>query len=165
MFQSAPFLGRQESNGSLGQNEQQWFARAKAAVADYDELWARTQQIANKTYREQVAAKYRPPAVDQNGALYRRNSVAYNISQAESYTPVNYLIYNESQQQSRVSKLEDFNKGFREDVKFGEKEYGILDSAQVIENTILKSETPAWVLPTAIGAGLMIVGLLFLGGD
>lgn len=166
MFQAAPFSEASSRKG-LGQNEQQWFARAKAAIAEYDELWARTQQIANKTYREQVAAKYHPSASNQEGALYRRNSVAYNVSQAESYTPVNYLVYNDSQQQNRISKLEEFNRGFRQDVEFGEKEYGILPAPEIIEKTssVTVQQVPGWVVPAAIGAGLLIVGLVFFTGD
>lgn len=166
LFQDSPFSKNGQQKG-LGQNEQQWFARAKAAVAEYDELWARTQQIANKTYREQIAAKYHPSANNQEGALYRRNSVAYNIAQAESYTPVNYLVYNDGQQQNRVSKLEEFNRGFRKDVEFGEKEYGILPEPAVIERTttIVSPQTPAWVIPAAVGAGLLVVGILLFNAD
>lgn len=169
MFQAAPFsanLGRTEKK-QLGQVDQQWFARAKAAVAAYDELWARAQLVANKSYREQLTAKYHTKPEDSDGALYRRNSVAYNISQAESYTPVNYRVYAESQQQNRVSKLEDWVKDLRKDVEYGEKEYGILPAPEIIERvtTLTKTEVPGWVLPAGIGLGVLIIGALLFGGD
>lgn len=171
MFRTAPFspsLGRtnQQSNGQqqqLGQTDVQWFSRAKAAVALYDELWARTQQIANKTYREELASKYHTTPDDRDGALYRRNSVAYNISQAESYTPVNYLVF-QSQQQNRVSKLEAWNKDFREDVEHGITEYGLLPEPQVIEKVTTRvqtqTETPEWLLPAGLGVGAFLLGLV-----
>ena len=168
MFQTAPFsanLGRQEKQ--LGQVDQQWFSRAKASVASYDDLWARAALVANKSYREQLAAKYHTKPEDQDGAFYRRNSVAYNVSQAESYTPVNYVLYAQSQQQNRVTKLEDWNKDFRHDVEYGEKEYGILPAPEVIEQvtTVTKTELPGWVLPVGLGIGALIIGALLFGGD
>lgn len=166
MFRSAPFaptLGRKDpAPKSLDQTaEQQWFARAKAAVGQYDELWAKTQQIANKTYREELAAKYHTTPEDRDGALYRRNSVAYNIAQAESYTPVNYLVF-QSQQQNRVTKLEDWNQDFKEDVEYGSQQYGLLPEAQVIEKltTVTQTEAPAWLLPAGLGLGALVLGMI-----
>lgn len=170
MFQRAgfaPAMGTQKPKPNLGQVEQQWFTRAKAGVAAYDDLWARTQLIGNKTYREQLASKYHTKPEDQDGALYRRNSVAYNVSQAESYTPVNYRIFAESQQQNRVTKLEDWNSDFRKDVEYGETNYGVLPAPEVIEQvtTVTKTEVPAWLLPAGLGLGALIIGALLFGGD
>lgn len=151
----------------LGQVEQQWFTRAKTGVAAYDDLWARTQLIGNKTYRKQLSEKYHTKPEDQDGALYRRNSVAYNISEAESYTPVNYRVYAQSQQQNRVTKLEDWNTDFRTDVEYGEREYGVLPAPEIIEQTttITKTEIPGWLLPAGVGIGALIIGALLFGGD
>lgn len=165
MFRTGPFspsLGRQEPKPTLGQNEQQWFARAKAAVAQYDELWATTQQIAQKAYREQLASKYHTTPEDRDGALYRRNSVAYNISQAESHSPVRYAIFGESQQQNRVSKLETWNKDFKKDVDNGVFQYGLLEAAEPIEKvaTVSQAETPPWLLPAGLGLGAFVLGLI-----
>lgn len=167
MFRSVPFspvLGQKEGpRQELGQQaEQQWFARAKAAVAQYDELWAKTQQIANKTYREELATKYHTDPSDPDGALYRRNSVAYNLSQAESYTPVNYLVYSTSQQQNRVSKLENWNSDFKEDVNYGSTQYGLLDEPQVIErtSTITETKAPEWLMPAGLGLGAFLLGMV-----
>lgn len=167
MFQTAPFSANLGLSPQLGQEDQQWFARAKAGVAAYDDLWARTQQIADKTYREQLASKYHTKPEDQDGALYRRNSVAYNVSEAESYTPVNYRLYAVGQQQIRVSKLEDWNSDFRKDVEYGEKAYGTLPAPQVIEKTttVTETKTPGWLIPAGIGLGVLIIGALLFGGD
>lgn len=163
----APVMGSPAPKPNLGQDEQQWFTRAKAGVAAYDDLWARTQLIANKTYREQLASKYHTKPEDQDGALYRRNSVAYNVSEAESYTPVNYRVFAQSQQQNRVTKLEDWNSDFRKDVEYGEKTYGLLPAPEVIEQTttVTQTEVPGWLLPAGIGLGALIIGALLFGGD
>lgn len=170
MFQRSgftPVMGGSAPKPQLGQSEQQWFGRAKSAVAAYDDLWTRTALIGNKEYRAQLAAKYHTKPEDQDGALYRRNSVAYNVSQAESHTPVQYEIYAQNDQQNRVTKLENWNKDFRHDVEYGEKEYGILPAPEVIEQgtTVTKTEIPVWVLPVGFGIGALIIGALLFGGD
>lgn len=166
MFRSAPFfsptLGQREPAKTLGANEQQWFGRAKAAVAQYDELWAKTQQIGNQTYREELAGKYHTTPADSDGALYRRNSVAYNISQAESYAPVNYKVFEPSAQQDRVSKLDEWNKDFKNDVDHGVQQYGLLASPQAIEKlaSTPQTEPPAWLLPAGLGVGAFVLGMI-----
>lgn len=169
MFQTAPFsmnLGRSEQK-QLGQVDQQWFTRAKAGVAAYDDLWARTKQIGDNAYREQLAAKYHTQPEDAAGALYRRNSVAFNVSEAESHTPVGYGLYAQSDQQDRVTKLEKWVSDFRKDVEYGERTYSILAAPVAIDQTttLTKTEMPGWVIPAGIGLGVLIIGALLFGGD
>lgn len=169
----APVMGSLRSKLQLGEDEQQWFTRAKAAVMAYDDLWTRTQLINNQTYREQLASKYHTKPEDQDGALFRRNSVAYKVSEAESYTPVNYQIFAQSQQQDRVTKLEGWNSDFRKDVEYGEKVYGLLSAPEVISQPasinqsapVTQTEVPGWLLPAGIGLGALIIGALLFGGD
>jgi len=169
MFQYAPFssgLGAPVAK-QLGQADQQWFARAKASVASYDDLWARAQQISDQAYRDQLAAKYHTKPEDQAGALYRRNSVAFDVSQAESFSPVKYSIYTDSAAQDKVTKLEGWNDQFRGDVEHGEQAYGTQAKPGPVDQTATLKETklPGWVLPVGIGLGILVIGALLFGGD
>jgi len=160
MFRQGPFVN--SMNGSpkrkeLGENDQQWFARAKAAVAQYDDLWGRAQQIKDAAYGNQLTAKYHGNPEDPSGALYRRNAVAYNVAQAESQTPVNYTIYQDPKQQERVTKLEEVLTSFRKDVEAGESADLAAPSAQ--------TGTPSWLVPVGVGVGVLLLGALLLGGD
>lgn len=161
----SPFSGLAETGvpKSLGQTEQTWYSRAKTAVAEYDNLWARTQRIAAKAYRDQLTAQYHGNPNDPEGALYRRNSVASNLAEAEGYTPINYLVFGESRVQSRVEKLESWNRDFKRAVKYGEDTYGVLEEPEVIERTVTvqKAVTPSWVMPVVILGGVVLLGSLF----
>lgn len=171
MFQPAPFtngLGKSSPKPNLGQNGQTWFTRGKASVVQYDDLWARTELIANKTYREELAGEYHSSPDNKDGSLFRRNTVAYNIGQAESYTPVNYPIFEKSDVQGRVEKLEAWNHRFRDAVKYGESEYGILDKPETIERiiTVEKTDIPGWVIPAGVVAVFVVLGIIaFKKGD
>lgn len=154
----------------LGQSDQTWYNRAKAAVAKYDQLVDRASRIANRTYRENLFALYHSDPKDTDGAWYRRDRVAADVAQAESYTPINYLIYGVERRQNRVEKLEDWNHDFRQDVKWGEEEYGVLPEPQIItEERIVEvpGAAPGWVLPVSLGLGAIAVAALaglFIGG-
>ena len=162
MFQSAPFSG-----AKLGQIEQQWFARAKAAVAAFDDLYLRARSLASPKVRGEIIRTYVGDASSPDSGLYRRNSVAYNISQAESYTPINYLIFG-AQQQNRVEKLEDLNRTLETEVKASESIQGVLPEPVTIERVV---EIPGpttvqknLVVPIVIGTlALALVGYLVFG--
>jgi hypothetical protein len=142
-----PDLGRERS-------PQNWYDYGRSEVAQYDSYLIRARKIANKSVREQVVKDYHGDPGDSESAIYRRNSVEGNIRQAESYTPVNYYIFSASQVQSRVEKLNDWNKGFGDAVKAAEATYGSLPEPQVIETVkmVETSATPGWVTPVVIGA-------------
>lgn len=167
-FSMSPFSGAQSAPArkSLGQAEQTWYSRAKSAVAEYDNLWARAQEIAYKEYREQIASQYHGNPNDPDGAFYRRNSVAENVSEAEGSTPINYLVFGKSRVQNRVEKLEEWNRGLKAAVESGEKTYGKLEK-QVIEKvtTVEKSALPGWVVPVMMVTGLVVLGSLVFGKD
>jgi len=160
---------------SLGQTPEEWYARAKAAVAEFDNLAARTAKVANKAERERIAKDFglTNPA-DSDKAMYRRNDVAQTIAQVESYSPPNYLIYSVGQRaRNKVQALENWNSDFRSQVKTAEDTYGILPEPQVIEKVVQvpggAAAAPAtnWTLPIVIGGGAVILAAalgLFGGG-
>jgi hypothetical protein len=168
MFQSAPFStgAARPAIGSLGQVEQQWFARAKTAVAKFDELEARARSIAAPGVRSQVFSEFVGDAADPESALYRRNSVAYNVAQAESYTPINYLVF-DSRQQNRVEKLEDWVRKLDTEVVAAEKLYGTLPEPVVVERVVERTTAPAasnLTVPIVAGAfALIVLGYLVFG--
>ncbi len=133
----------------LGQVDQEWFTRAKAAVARYDELVIRASSIARKDYREDLIRNFNSKPTDSSSALYRRNTVAFNVSEAEAFSPVNYLVFSQSQVKNRVSKLEEWNRDFRNAVKQGEELYGSLPEPVIVT---IRQEIPWWIAPVVVGA-------------
>jgi len=165
---NAPMMG----GYTLGQTGQQVYARAKAAVAKYDTLVARTAKIANKSARDEIIARYGlSEPTNKDKSLYMRNAVAGNIAQVESYTPPNYLIYEtrKGPDVGRVDKLEAFNRNFESDLKSAEDTYGILPEPVVIEKLIMvagepPADTTNWMIPVGIvlaGAGIYALFKMF----
>jgi hypothetical protein len=155
---------------SLGQTPEEWYRRAKSAIADFDGYAARTAKIANKTVRDQIATDYglNDPA-NKDKAAYMRAAVAYNVGQAESYTPPNYLIFGVGQQaKNRVQALENLNSDFRRAVSDAENTYGTLPAPVVIERLVPGASAPVnWTLPVVIGGGAVVLAAalgLFGGG-
>lgn len=151
--QGSPFLGQGEDI----------YARAKAAVAQWDVIADRLAHVANKVVRDQIATEFgiNDPGNKDKGQ-YERNAVAGDIQTAESYTPVNYRVFvGPGPAKNRPGRLEDFLSDFRRQVEDAERTYGSLPDAQVITKTITQtiSSLPAWVLPVGIG----VVGLGLLG--
>lgn len=155
---------------TLGQAGQQIYARAKTALAKFDALVARTKKIANKTAREQVIKDYGlQESTNKDKALYMRNAVAGNVAEVDSYTPLNYLIYEtrKGPDVGRVDKLEAFDRDFNSAVTDAENTYGILPEPVVIERLIMTAGTPAesttpnWVIPVVVVATGLGIAALF----
>lgn len=141
--------------GKMGaRSDAEWYAEAKEEVAEYDDLVMRTRKIANKPVREQLAAEYFGDPNDDDSAVYRRNSVASNIAEAEQYTPVNALVFGQPTVLARVQKLKDWNASFKDDVLAAEAAWGSLPAPQVIEtiSTVQVSTVPGWVPVVVVGA-------------
>jgi hypothetical protein len=140
----------------LGRTGTEWYRYAQSEVGQYDGYVLRTRKVANKAVRDQLIKDYYSDPENRDGALYRRNSVAANIAEAEKYTPVNYYVFESSQVQNRVEKLNDWNKDFKEDLQYAEATYGSLPDPVVIErlttSTSTVTETPGWVTPVVVGA-------------
>ena len=167
MFQAAPFSTHAgPKRAALGQTEQQWYARAKAAVAKFDELETRVRRLASPVVRSEIYSEFVGEASDSESALYRRNSVAYNVSQAESYTPINYMVF-AAQQQSRVEKLEEMVRQLNTEVTAAEGISGILPDPVIMERVVERPAAPVardLTLPILAGAvALAVLGYLVLG--
>lgn len=152
----------------LGQTGEEWYARAKKAVADFDAYALRTAKIARKSVRDDIARQFglNNPA-DTDKAQYRRNDVQDTIREVESYSPPNYLIYMVGQRaRNKVQALEDWNRDFRRTVQQAENDYGVLPEPQVIERIVEVPGAPGaapavnWTLPVVIGGGAIIVAAL-----
>jgi hypothetical protein len=150
--QGSPFLGQGED----------LYARAKAAVAQWDSLVDRLRHIANKQVRDDLANTYgiNEPGNKDKGQ-YMRDATASDVATAESYTPINYRVFvGPGPAKNRPGKLEDFDSSLRHDVEDAERTYGSLPDPQVITKTVTQtiSSLPGWVLP--VGAGVIGLGLL-----
>jgi hypothetical protein len=152
------------TRASLGATGQDIYENGKKQIAIFDGLVERTKRIANKTARDLVIDSFGLAEPDnKDKALYMRNATAYSISQADSYTPINYYVFEgPGPAKGRPAKLASFNSDFQSAVKDAELTYGILPEPVVIERTTTLSETPAWVLPVTIGA-IAVAGLAVLG--
>lgn len=164
-FSGAP----RSASPSLGQTKgENIYREAKEEVAEFDSLVTRTARIANKTAREELIRDFglTDPS-NKDKAQYMRDATAYNIRQAESYTPVNTYIFEASgPAKNRPAKLEDYNNDFQEAVKYAEDTYGILPEPVVIERVVTvpgAAEGGGWVIPAVVGGGLAIGALALLG--
>lgn len=153
---------------SMGQTDQEWYVRAKAAVSKFDSLVERLKKIANRGARESLVSRYGlDNPTDKDRGKYMRDAVFYNVFQAESYTPVNYLVFGSTgPARRRVGDLEDVNRDFSDDVKAAENTYGILPEPVIIERIVevpgtVTTVTPSWVVPAAVvGGGIAVAALL-----
>lgn len=140
---------------SLGKSASDWYNQARSLVGQFDDLIVRTRKIANKPVREQLADEYiGSNPQNQDAGIYTRNGVAANIATAESYTPVNTILYDKREIQNRVQRLQSIVTDFNSAIVDAEKEWGSLPDPQVIETlkTVQVSTTPGWVPVVLIGA-------------
>lgn len=152
------------AQASLGATGQSIYEDAKKQIASFDDLVERTKRIGNRQSREEIADTFGLSEPDnKDKALYMRNATAYSLSQADSYTPINYYVFEgPGPAKGRPTKLGYFNADFAKAVKYAEDTYGSLPQPQVIERTTTISQVPGWVLPVAIGS-VAIAALAALG--
>jgi len=155
---------------SLGQAAQDYYTRAKTAIAKFDSLVARTAKIANKTVRDQIIADYGlTNRGDTDKAGYMREALAYDVSEAEKYrSTTGTIAYEEGfpargPSRGRVTKLENFNRDFEAAVTNAETTYGILPAPVVIERTVTAPGAATNVLPYILVGGGVLVALAVVG--
>lgn len=163
MFGSNPGVPDALRSPYLGQTGVGNFTQTKANIARWDALVERLRRIANQSVREQLASEFgiNNPA-NENLGQYTRDRAAQRVAQAEASTPINYEMFaptTPGPAKNDARHLEAFLTDFQAAIQNAEGTYGLLQTPQVITNTV--STTPGWVLPVAIGAGALgLLGLL-----
>lgn len=165
-----PAMGRpQPAVRGLGQTtDQEWYNEARREVAKFDSFVNRLRKVANKQVREDLAGRYVGSPEDSESGIYRRNSVASDIAEAESYTPVNVLVFSVERRRNRVRQLDSLNNGFERDLTAAEQAWGTLPEPQVIER-IVEVQVPGTapstppIVPILVVGGLAVAGLALLG--
>jgi hypothetical protein len=164
MFSSTAFHSMGPSY-ALGATGADWYQRAKQAEANFQALLVRTQKIANKTVREEIA-DWIGAVGSVDTPMERYGTVIANTTKAESYTPLNTVEFERSQLQNRVTKLESYNSELQSKVKNAEDYYGILPEPVIIEKLVnvpgaSSAAGTDWTVPIAVGVGtLVLVGII-----
>lgn len=151
---------------SLGQAGQSIYQNAKDQVKRFDSLVERTKKIAVKQVREQIADEFglgEPGNKDK--ARYMREATAYDIGQAESFTPVNYYVFEApGPAKHRPGNLQGFNNDFQKRVEQAESTYGILPEPQVIEKIVevpgATAPAASPIVPIVVVGGLAVAGIM-----
>jgi hypothetical protein len=148
----------------LGLTGQEWYLRAKTAVAKFDNLLTRTAKIASKTERDNIMAWVGTAATDTTPA-YRYAAVKSDLGDVETSTPPGVSNYETERRQNRITKLEDFNKEFETKVVNAETVHGRLTEPAVIqrESILTPGAAPTgtnWTLPILVGAGALGIALV-----
>jgi hypothetical protein len=144
------------SGSYLGQADaQQSYVKAKAEIAEFDQLVNRTKKIANKMVREQIALDngLNDPS-NSDKAMYMRNALASDVASADAHVPVAYEegFPSHGPSRGRVTKLNDFLSDFRHSVENAEAMYDTLPEPQIIEKIVTVSGTN-WAIPAVVLAG------------
>lgn len=166
----APGLGAQRVG--LGANAEEYYLKAKGAIGQFDSLVERVKRIANKTERDGIAVAYGLTSPEnKDKAMYMRNALAYDVSEADKFTPTAYEqgFPALGPSRGRVAKLESFNNSFEAAVRNAENLYGILPMPETITNYVTTTTTTTqplnWILPIlALGAGVLVASWAGLFG-
>jgi hypothetical protein len=156
----------------LGQAPQEWYQRAKTAIAKYEALLARTGRIANQEERQKITAWVGSPG-DEATPAYRYSRVLDDLrGDVESVSPPNIQAYSVERRQERIKKLEDFNREFESMVATAESVFGMVTasapSAPAPAGTPPEAPASPWMLPVIVGGGAVAITALLLllkGGD
>lgn len=161
-FQPPPFTG---SRKRLGETEHTWYARAKAAVAKYDDLSERAGRIADPVYAGGILGRFRPPARDPRGPLYRRNSVAFAVADAESRSPLDFSAFGTADLEKKVEELEGWDREFERAVQSGEESRGIRGLGQAAPAAPREvkglewTDCAPWVVGAVVLGGVAVIAL------
>lgn len=165
VVQSTGFHPTLAGGSWLGQTPDEWYRRAKAALAKFDNLLTRTSMIAAKVEREKIL-KWVDTAATTDSPAYRYATVKSDLqNDVEAYTPPAVNAYQIERRTNRIEKLESMNTDFEEMVTNAENVYGKLPEPTIVnKETIIKLPAEVtgsnWTLPLLIGGGAIAVALV-----
>jgi hypothetical protein len=150
----------------LGETPQEWYQRAKTAIAKYENLIARTGRIANQGEKQKITSWVGSPG-DEATPAYRYSRVLDDLrGDVESVSPPNIQAYSVERRQERIKKLEDFNREFESMVATAESVFGMVTasapSAPAPAGTPPEAPASPWVLPVIVGGGAVAITALLL---
>lgn len=147
-------------NYRMGQTAQEWYDRARKAVARFDALLARARQIAAPIERNNLLAWV------GNGGTIGDPAYARNYVDQDSTVDVareGIGAYNLPRRQNRVAELESINGDFNDKVELAEQRGGILPAGQIeIRERLVQvpgAPAPDLTVPILVGAGALVLAL------
>jgi hypothetical protein len=128
--------------GELGQTEgEQIHNRAVAALAKYDDLFARSQRVASAEERANLAARFGVPKT-QDSPAYFADNVRWYIGEAQKYVPTNYDVWTTTTRPvHRVEGLEAAVAPLGTAVSDAERRAGILPPEKGTTTVVTKTQT------------------------
>lgn len=127
-----------------------WYDRAKVALAKYDDLKARTAQVADQANRKTIQDWTGSPIV-QDTPANRAQAVLTDIREdVESFIPANVNAYQVPVRTKRIEDLESINRDLEAMVVNAEAIHGTLPSNQYSTQQPAP-ESPGWLLPIVVG--------------
>lgn len=155
---ASPVLGARMH--TLGASNLEWYQRAKAGIAAYDDLVRRSNALASVSARRAIFDWLGSPN-NPTSPAYRYRSVVSDIqSDVEAYTPPNYGAYAVERRQNRVTDLEKINEDFKNRVRASEREVGQLPPPVTIPGPP-GAPGPDLTLPI-VGAGVAVAAAIVL---
>lgn len=141
----------------------EWYARAKAAVAKFAELWGRTERLGNGEERQKI--------LEWVGVSSRSDTPAYHYMVArtdiredvERFIPPNVDAYKVERRIERVKKLEELVKEFETKVVAAEAAEG--KASPAVPGVPAAAPEPAaegldLTVPAVVGGGALAVALI-----
>ncbi len=105
----------------LGETEQAWYTRAKAAAVKYDSLVDRAGALSDKAASSALLAQFYGTSKTPTQGRNVRNSLATVLLQAEAQNPHDYSMFGRQDIQSNVETLENLDRTFDDAVTAAEK--------------------------------------------
>lgn len=163
LVQSVGFHPTLAGGFRLGETPAEWYSRAKAAIATFDNLLTRASMIAARSEREKIIG-WVGTAANADTPAYRYATVKSDLqTDVEAYTPPAINAYQVERRTNRIEKLDEINEKFEAQVASAENLYGKLPEP-VIRETIVnlpaESTGSNWTLPIAIGGGAIAVAIV-----
>ena len=148
-----------QARKSLGETEQAWYTRAKAAVVKYDGLVDRMQKMPAASAA--LGSKFHGDGSPTSGAALR-NTLAARLLEAEGFQPHNYAIFGQPAVQSKVEQLENLDRDFEAAVSAAEK-VSPASSKSVSGPASMQSPNLGVDTQSVVcaAAGLVLVGTIF----